>query len=89
MTQALKSEPEYFKQIIAGEKTFEVRRNDRNYQVGQDIILQEYDPTNKAYTGAEWHGKITHILDNERFCKKGFCILSIKPNQIETKKDIQ
>jgi hypothetical protein len=81
MLHALKTETGYFSEIKSGVKTFEVRRFDRPFQTNDDIVLQEYDPTHKVYTGDEWYGKITHILDNERFCKKGFCILSIKPKE--------
>lgn len=82
MLHALKTEIGYFEEIVSGVKTFEVRRNDRPFEVDDDICLQEWDYEKKRYTGKEWHGKISHILDNERFCKKGYCILSIKPKTI-------
>ena len=81
MTQALKTDPIYFKLVVSGEKTFEVRKDDRNYKEGQDLILQEYDQLTKTYTGNEWHGKITMIMRDDAFCKKGFCIMSIKPKE--------
>lgn len=81
MLHALKTEIGYFQEIVSGIKTFEVRKFDRPFQAGDDIVLQEWDKNTKAYSGEEWHGTITHILDNERFCKKGYCILSIKPKE--------
>ena len=40
----LKCHPMYFSRIVSGQKTFEVRKNDRNFQVNDILILQEYDP---------------------------------------------
>lgn len=81
MLHALKTEIAYFKDIQSGTKVFEVRRYDRPFQVNDDIVLQEWHPNDKIYTGNEWHGKITYILADERFCKKGYCILGIKPKE--------
>jgi hypothetical protein len=81
MLHALKTETGYFDLILDGTKTFEVRRHDRPFKPEDDICLQEWNPETKTYTGNEWHGKITYMLDNERFCKKGFVILGIKPKE--------
>lgn len=40
----LKSEPSYFQAVWDGDKTFEVRYDDRGYQKGDRILLREYDP---------------------------------------------
>jgi len=81
MLHALKSEIGYFAAVMSGEKTFEVRKYDRPFKVDDELVLQEFDPKEKAYTGREWFGRITHLMDTERFCKKGFCILSIKSKE--------
>ena len=39
----LKSHPEYFEQVWIGEKTFEVRVNDRGYKVGDIVTFREFD----------------------------------------------
>lgn len=78
MLQALKIEPGYFNAVVEGNKTFDVRKNDRPFNVNDEIILQEYYPETKKYTGREWRGVISYILFDERFCKKGFCILGLK-----------
>lgn len=38
-THTLKTVEPYFSQVLSGEKTFEVRRNDRAYQRGDELIL--------------------------------------------------
>lgn len=39
----LKVVPPYFDALLDGTKTFEVRRNDRGFQKGDQLILWEYD----------------------------------------------
>ena len=78
MTHALKTIHPYFKEIVDGVKTFEVRKADRPFKVGDKLLLQEYDIVGKVYSGDEWNGTITYILNDEAFCKKGFIILGIK-----------
>lgn len=71
----LKILPEYFNEVQKGNKTFELRKDDRDYQVGDYIILQEFE--NGAYTGRECGSyKITYILRNcpEYGLMNGFCI---------------
>ena len=47
----LKILPEYYEAVKCGDKTFEVRLNDRDYQVNDVLHLQEFN--NGAYTGHE------------------------------------
>lgn len=42
MTHHLKILPEYFEEVIAGKKPFEIRFNDRNFKVGDRVELREY-----------------------------------------------
>ncbi|EKE9396612.1 DUF3850 domain-containing protein, partial [Listeria monocytogenes] len=41
-THELKILSEYFWDIAEGRKTFEIRKNDRNFQVGDYLILKEF-----------------------------------------------
>lgn len=78
MTHALKTWPAYFQAIESGSKRFEVRKADRNFKVGDRILLQEYNSTEKVYTGKEWDGVITFLMDDPEFVKKGFVVFGIK-----------
>ena len=73
--------PEYFKAIESGEKTFEVRLNDRNFQKGDILHLQER--SYGEYTGRVIECEVTYILDNPNFCKEGYVIMAIKVISIE------
>lgn len=79
MIHALKILPRFFDAVISGEKTFEVRKNDRPFQVGDLLALNEYDAKNNYYTRNSCLVYIDYILDSEDYCKDGFVVLSIKP----------
>lgn len=48
MIHVLKCWPVSFEPIINGFKTFEVRKNDRPYNVGDTLILREFEPCYKC-----------------------------------------
>jgi hypothetical protein len=48
-THELKIWPVYFDAIERGDKTFDVRKNDRDFQTGDTLVLREYEPT-KAFS---------------------------------------
>lgn len=74
----LKTWPKYFDLIMSGKKTFELRKNDRNFKVGDRLDLMEYDPEVENYTGNHIHVFITHILSENSFVDLGnYVILSI------------
>lgn len=71
----LKIKSEYYVDVINGTKTAEIRYNDRNYQVGDILILNEIDE-NGIFTGNKCVVTVTHILDNNQFVQTGYVILS-------------
>ena len=74
---ALKILPEYFEQVDLGMKTFELRRDDRDYEVGDQLLLQEFDGEN--HTGRWCTRYISYILRDcpEYGLMDGFCILGL------------
>lgn len=44
MTHELKIWPQFYKLVAEGSKTFEVRKNDRDFQVGDEVKLKYFDP---------------------------------------------
>lgn len=76
MTHDLKILPHFYEDVIQHRKMFEVRKNDRPYAVGDFIILREYSP-DKGYSGRAVQAPIVYVLNDLRFCKRGFVILGI------------
>lgn len=72
----LKIKPCYFKDVVSGRKTFEVRFNDRNFKVGDIIVLEEFD--SRGYTGKYLNCEITYVLDDVEYCKEHYVVLGIK-----------
>ncbi len=59
----LKIWPEFFNKVLTMEKPFEIRRTDRDFQIGDLLILKEWNPTTKEYTGRETVRYVTYITD--------------------------
>lgn len=58
----VKASPSVFADVLSGEKTWELRVNDRDYQSGDEVIMQEWDRSSIAgYTGRECRGQIREI----------------------------
>lgn len=69
----LKTLPSFYAAVISGKKRFEIRKNDRNFQVGELIRLLEWD--GEDYTGEERYAQIIYLTDYEQ--KAGFVVLGI------------
>ena len=76
MTHELKIQPEYFNAVLMGAKTFEIRKNDRGYKVGDTLILKEWIPITRTYTGKELARKVTYITDYQQ--KPGYVVMAIE-----------
>ena len=48
-----KTWPEYFEAIISGKKKYELRLNDFEVEEGDILLLEEWDPKTKSYTGRQ------------------------------------
>jgi len=57
-----KVRPEYFQKIIEGKKTFELRLADWECAEGDILVLQEWDPSAKDYTGREIEKIVTYVV---------------------------
>lgn len=77
MEHELKIYPRYLEDIASGKKTFEVRKNDRNFQVGDILTLKEWDNIN--YSGKEIGARVIYLL-NDKFIgvMPGYVVLGIE-----------
>jgi hypothetical protein len=76
MIHDLKIWPEQFELVAHGYKTFELRKNDRDYHVDDVLHLREWNPATETYTERECIRMVTHMLDG-MWMDDGYCILSI------------
>ncbi len=75
-THELKIKPQYFWDIVCNIKTFEVRKNDRNFEVGDIITLREFE--NGKLTGKSINVEIVYILNDEEYCKESYVVLGFR-----------
>lgn len=79
----LKSWPEFYTAAAVGTKTFDLRRNDRDFRVGDKVTLKEWQPSAQRYTGRELVRTIAYILRAENTAatiglKPGYVILGLE-----------
>jgi len=74
----LKTWPEYYQDLNRG-KNFEVRKDDRDFKIGDFLVLKEWVPEREVYTGNKMVYVILFILRNkpELGLKPGYCVLGI------------
>ena len=76
MTHELKIIAEYLNAIMEGTKTFEIRKNDRNFKLGDHLLLRAWSPIFEKYTGGLIEVRITYISYFNQ--KEGYVVMSIK-----------
>lgn len=78
----------FFTECKLGIKPFEVRKDDRNYQVNEYLELRKFDPERQAYVKGENPvlGRITYKLSGGKFgIEKGYCVLGMDWDSIFSK----
>jgi len=78
--------PEYFNIVSSGKKKFEVRMNDFDIKEGDTLVLEEWDPKTKKYTGRKIEKKVSYVLkfglDNfgqkQEIINKGLVVIQLK-----------
>lgn len=61
MTIKKKIWPEWFDAVASGKKKFELRLNDFDIHEGDTLVLEEWDPKTKEYTGRSIEKKVTYV----------------------------
>ncbi len=54
--------PEFFQKILDGKKTFDLRLADFDCDVGDVLVLREWNPKTEKYTGRIIEKKVTYVL---------------------------
>lgn len=66
---------DYFQDVVDGNKTFEIRFDDRGYKKGDFIVLHEYSDEAPHYSGRTITKRIGFITDYEQ--QEGFVVFSL------------
>lgn len=72
----LKTADPYYDEVQSGMKPFELRKNDRDYRVGDRLILYKYDQHLDIWTKPCVLLPITYVLDTSPFGLPGHVILA-------------
>ena len=68
----------YFVAVISGLKNFEIRKNDRNFHVGDVLVLKEYNSESNRYSGRKVIKQVKYIFNGPGYgIEDGYCVLAL------------
>lgn len=78
--------PKYFERVFSGEKKIELRIADFESKPGDVLVLEEWDPETKIYTGRKIRKKISYVMKTkdapfwtkEEIDKYGYLIMQME-----------
>lgn len=73
----VKTNSEFYQLCVKGVKTFELRKNDRDYKAGDIFVSQEYNPETQKFTGRNTRSKIDYVLEGFAGLEPGYCIIQL------------
>lgn len=76
MQHFLKTNSKHWWDLFNREQTSSIRKNDRNFAIGDEVIFMEYDKNTERASGASMLGTIKHIQEGFGL-KDGHVVLSI------------
>lgn len=76
MIHALKTWPEFYQLTVDGLKPFEIRLDDRDYQIGDVLFMREWSKE-KGYSGRSSYWQIQYKLTRAPGLLPGYCLLGL------------
>lgn len=74
----------YFNDVASGKKSFELRKNDSGYKVGDMLEMLEFKDGKN--TGRIIQAEITYLLEDYTGLEDGYCILGISVKKVDAEK---
>ena len=78
MRHELKIWTGYISAIVEGWKRHEIRKADRDFKVGDELLLREWDPKTEKYTGKQVLVVITYISSGDWGIPLDTVVMSIR-----------
>jgi hypothetical protein len=79
MLHELKCWPDFYMRIVSGEKTFEIRKDDRGYRAGDRLWLREWNHGRKEYTGRSCVVTVPYLLGGQwPGLTEGYVVMSVQ-----------
>lgn len=78
MTHVLKVSPEEFEALVSHLKEFEIRKDDRNFQVGDTLELRERDPKKGRNTGKVIFRRIRYKIKGRFGLPPDICVMQLE-----------
>jgi ParB family chromosome partitioning protein len=66
----------YWHDKMRGLKPWEIRLNDRDYELGDLVEYHRLMPSNMMSTHERMYSQISYVLQDEKYLKDGYCIFS-------------
>jgi hypothetical protein len=74
----LKTWPEPFRAVVGGVKRYEIRKQDRDFRVGDELMLREWDPGSRDYTGSFTTVTVTYMTPGGAWgLPSDMCVMSL------------
>ena len=84
MKHVLKCWPAAYDATRDGRKLFEYRFDDRDYEVGDQLVLLQWDPHAELYSGDGILMDVTYVLRGRHGVPAGHCVMGIRFTGVET-----
>jgi len=79
----LKTWPNPFTAMWKGDKTYEIRKNDRDFGVGDLLVLQEYDPRDGSHYRGQFTkrailARVSYLTEGGKWgLPEGLCVMAL------------
>ena len=82
-THDLKTVQPFYFDVVEERKTFEIRKNDRDFRIGDILLLHEWDDS-RGYSGHYCVRRVTYLVQGVYGLPADVCVMSLEPCSLRT-----